>query len=83
MYVGVKYYKEAPINGFAGNTYTYKAGIPLHCGEIVNAPVKNRGTGVVEDKRAMVVETNLEAPNFPCSEIVSYWTEAKDGNADK
>ena len=83
MFVGVRYYKEAPINGYAGNTYTYQTALPLTGGEIVAAPVKNRGTGVVEDKKAMVVEVYLPEPKFQCSQIVSLWTENKDGNADE
>lgn len=83
MFVGVKYYKEPPINGYAGNTYTYKTDLALTGGEIVCAPVKNRKTGTVEDKRAMVVEVSLQEPSFPCSQIVSLWTKDKDGNADE
>lgn len=77
MFVGVRYYKEAPINGYAGNTYTYQTALPLTGGEIVAAPVKNRGTGMMEDKKAMIVDIDLDRPNFPCSEIVSLWPESK------
>ena len=75
MFVGVKYYKEPPIDGYAGNTYTYKTDMPLHCGELVNAPVKNRKTGTVENKKAMVVEITLSEPPFECAQITSLWTE--------
>ena len=75
MFVGVKYYKDPPIDGYAGNTYTYRTALPLTGGEIVCAPVKNRKTGAVEDKRAMVMEIDLPEPSFPCAEIAALWTE--------
>ena len=83
MFVSVSYYDEA-VKGFkTGRSYTYRTAMDLHCGEVVASPVKNRGTGAIEDKRAMVVETGLPQPSFPCSEIVAYWTEDNyDGNAE-
>lgn len=76
MFVGVRYHKIA-LNGFSGGTYTYRTALDLKCGDIVAAPVKNRGTGTVEDKKAMVVEVDLPEPAFACSEIVQMWTEAE------
>lgn len=78
MFVGVRYHKDAPINGFAGATYTYTTTLELKCGDVVAAPVRNRGTGVTEDKKAMVVEINAPEPPFPCLVISAYWTEEKN-----
>lgn len=72
MYVAVVFYDEA-FNCFKTKSYTYMSNLPLEAGQVVAAPVKNRGTGVVEDKRAMVVETDLPKPPFQCSEIVAMW----------
>lgn len=83
MFVSVSFYDES-VNGFkTGRSYTYRTAMDLHDGDIVAAPVKNRGTGAIEDKRAMVVWTGLTQPSFPCSEIVAYWTEGKnDGSTE-
>lgn len=75
MYVGVCYYDEKVQAFKTGRTYTYFTNLPLEAGQIVSAPVKNRGTGVVEGKRAMVVETNIPKPSFDCAEIFAMWTE--------
>ena len=72
MFVSVKYFKDE-LNSFGGRPYTYEAHIPLSVGDKVSAPVKNRGTGVVEPKKAMVVETDLPKPDFPCSVITELW----------
>lgn len=78
MFVSVSYYDEK-LQGFkVGRAYTYTTSLYLKCGDVVSAPVKNRGTGVTDDKRAMVVATDLETPNFQCNEITSYWTEDND-----
>ncbi len=74
MFVGVKYFKES-VNGFAGAMYTYRTDMSLSGGEVVAAPVKNRGTGATEDKRAMVVAVDLPEPTFACSAIEKYWQE--------
>lgn len=75
MYISVKYWKSEA-NGFAGNAYTYKTNIAfLQVGDKVAAPVKNRGTGAVEDKKAVVVDIGVAEPPFPCSTITKLWTE--------
>lgn len=79
MFIAVKYYKDAPVDGFAGASYTYETHrADLAVGTVVAAPVRNRGTGVTEDKKAIVVETDLPKPNFPCSVITQTWAEAEE-----
>ena len=74
MYVAVCYFDEKAQAFKTGRTYTYWTDLPLEAGQVIAAPVKNRGTGVAEDKRAMVVETNLPEPPFACAQIVSMWS---------
>lgn len=80
MYIQVKYWKD-DLQGFAGNPYTYKCTIAfLQVGDKVAAPVKNRRTGAVEDKKAVVVEIGVHETSFPCSTITELW---KDPDPDK
>lgn len=75
MYISVKYWKSEA-NGFAGNAYTYKTKLTfLQVGDRVAAPVKIRGTGAVEDMKAVVVDIGVPEPSFPCSTITKLWTE--------
>ena len=79
MFISVKYYKDAPVDGFAGSAYTYETHrADIAVGTVVAAPVRNRGTGTVEDKKAIVVETDLPKPSFPCSVITQTWAEAEE-----
>lgn len=79
MFVSVSYYDER-VSGFkAGASYTYETHrTDLTVGTVVAAPVRNRGTGTVEDKKAIVVETDLPKPSFPCSVITQTWAEAEE-----
>ena len=72
MFVSVVYYDEFT-NSFKARPYTYKTDLPVVPGQVICAPVKNRGTGEMEDKRAMVVDINLPEPSFPCNEITQMW----------
>ena len=76
MFVSVKYHKRE-LNGFGGSAYTYETHLPLAVGTVVAAPVKNRGTGGTELKKAVVVEVDLPEPSFPCSVITETWEEAE------
>ena len=52
MLVNIRYYK--PLHkAYAGNSFTYRTGLPLNVGDKVMAPTKGG------DKRAMVVEINV------------------------
>ena len=73
MFVSVSYFDESTNAFKVGRAYTYKTSLILEPGQVVYAPVKNRGTGVVEDKRAMVVAVNLPEPPFPCNEITKIY----------
>ena len=77
MFIAVKYYKDALVSGFAGAAYTYETHREdvAVVGTKVAAPVKNRKTGVSEDKKAIVVETGLSKPPFPCAVITQTWEE--------
>lgn len=77
MFVSVAYYDEA-IKAFKTRAYTYETHMELKTGDKVAAPVKNRGTGVIEDKRAIVLETDLDKPAFPCNIITKYWSEVEE-----
>ena len=79
MFLSVSYYDESAKGFKTGRTYTYKTEMALNAGDIVAAPVRNRANGALDDKKAIVVETNLEEPKFPCNEIVSLWTDDKGG----
>lgn len=76
MFVSVGYYDER-LQGFKTSGYSYETALPLEVGNVVAAPVKNRGTGAVEDKKAVVLAVNLPEPSFKCSEITQMWTEAE------
>lgn len=77
MFVSVVYYKEAPINGFAGAKYTYETHLPLKEGDKVAAPVKNRKMGCYDDKKALVIDVDIPKPDFPCSVITQMWSEVE------
>ena len=52
MLVNIRYYK--PLHrAYAGNTFTYRANLPLNVGDKVMAPTQGG------DKRAMVAEINV------------------------
>ena len=74
MYVSVKYFKRE-ITAFAGASYVYETHIPISVGDKVSAPVKNRGTGVIENKKAIVVDIDLPKPAFPCNVITELYED--------
>ena len=77
MYVSVGFHDSAT-NAFKTTGYTYFTTLPLNVGDIVTAPVKNRKTGEVDGKKAMVLAVGLDEPKFPCSEITTMWTEEEN-----
>ena len=78
MYVSVGFYDET-LKCFKTKGYTYETDLKLQPWDVVKAPVKNRGTGEVENKRAVVLNTNLEQPKFPCSVIKELWEDEDNG----
>ena len=74
MYIAVVFYDES-FNCFKTKPYTYTTNLPLEAGMVVSAPVKNRKTGTVENKKALIVGVNMPEPPFECAQITSLWTE--------
>ena len=81
MLVNIRYFKPAQ-NGYAGNSFTYRTGLPLRAGDKVMAPTKGG------DKRAMVVETEVPESRVDervlplLKEITAYDTgEERDADA--
>ena len=74
MFVSVGYYDES-LKAYKARPYTYETHIPLAVGAIVQAPVRNRGTGELENKRAVVLDIDLPKPTFPCNVITEIYEE--------
>lgn len=71
QYVSVQYLKD--FGGYAGARYTYRTALDLKPGDKVIAPTKHN-----ERQRAIVCETGLVPPNFPCRDIEEYDPEAEE-----
>lgn len=68
-YVQVQYEKAPGV--YAGAKYTYRTAIDLRPGDKVIAPTKMN-----ERQKAIVTETGLIPPSFPCKDITEYDPDA-------
>lgn len=63
MFVKVMYHKSN-LNAYAGNTWSYRTELALAAGDKVIVPTK-----LNPRQRAIVTETDVGDPGFPCKEI--------------
>lgn len=70
MFVNVQYYKSEEFYG--GAKYTYETRLALVPGDKVIAPTVKEPR-----QRAVVRETDLPKPSFPCREIAEYDPEVE------
>ena len=75
MYVKVQYYRGNGI--YAGGLYTYGTFLNLEAGDKVIAPTVNEPR-----QRAIVKETGVPMPKFPCREISEYDPDGEIAYAD-